>query len=79
MGLRAKKKKKKKKEFSTEEYWMAEKHLKKMFNILNHQENANQNNPEISLLISQCHTTSSRICVTSSTDWGDGSQKGKAS
>jgi hypothetical protein len=26
---------------------MAEKHLKKMFNILNHQGNANQNNPEI--------------------------------
>jgi hypothetical protein len=27
--------------FSTEEYQMAEKHLKKMFNILNHQGNAN--------------------------------------
>jgi hypothetical protein len=26
---------------------MAEKHLKKMFSILNHQGNANQNNPEI--------------------------------
>ena len=26
---------------------MAEKHLKKMSNILNHQENANQNNTEI--------------------------------
>jgi hypothetical protein len=26
---------------------MAEKHLKKMFNILNHQANANENNPEI--------------------------------
>jgi hypothetical protein len=26
------------KEFSPEEYWMAEKHLKKMFNILNHRE-----------------------------------------
>jgi hypothetical protein len=26
---------------------MAEKHLKKMFNIPNHQENANENNPEI--------------------------------
>ena len=26
---------------------MAEKHLKKMFNILNYQGNANQNNPEI--------------------------------
>jgi hypothetical protein len=25
---------------------MTEKHLKKMFNILNHQGNANQNNPE---------------------------------
>jgi hypothetical protein len=35
------------KEFSTEEYRMAEKHLKIMFNILNHQGNANQNNPEI--------------------------------
>jgi hypothetical protein len=34
-------------EFSTEEYQMAEKHLKRMFNILNHQGNANQNNPEI--------------------------------
>jgi hypothetical protein len=35
------------KELSTEEYRMAEKHLKKMFSILNHQRNANQNNPEI--------------------------------
>jgi hypothetical protein len=35
------------KEFSTEKYRMAEKHLKKMFNILNHQGNENQNNPEI--------------------------------
>jgi hypothetical protein len=35
------------KECSTEEYQIAEKHLKKMFNILNHQGNANQNNPEI--------------------------------
>jgi hypothetical protein len=35
------------KEFSPEEYRMAEKHLKKMFNILNHQGIANQNNPEI--------------------------------
>jgi hypothetical protein len=35
------------KEFSTEEYQRAEKHLKKMFSILNHQGNANQNNPEI--------------------------------
>ena len=34
------------KEFSTEEYRMAEKHLKKNFNLLNHQGNANQNNPE---------------------------------
>jgi hypothetical protein len=33
------------KEFSTEEYPMAEKHLKEMFNILNHQRNASQNNP----------------------------------
>jgi hypothetical protein len=31
-----------KKKFSTEEYRMAEKHLKNMFNILNHQGNANQ-------------------------------------
>jgi hypothetical protein len=30
------------KERSSEEYLMAEKHLKKMFNILNHQGNANQ-------------------------------------
>jgi hypothetical protein len=35
------------KEFSPEEYRMTEKHLKKVFNILNHQGNANQNNPEI--------------------------------
>jgi hypothetical protein len=35
------------KEFSIEEYQMAEKHLKKMFNILSHQGNAYQNNPEI--------------------------------
>jgi hypothetical protein len=35
------------KEFSTEEYRMAEKHMKKMFNILNHQGKANQNNLEI--------------------------------
>jgi hypothetical protein len=35
------------KEFSPEEYRMAEKHLKKMFSILNHQGNASQNNPEI--------------------------------
>ena len=35
------------KEFSPEEYLMAEKHLKKMLNSLNHQGNANQNNPEI--------------------------------
>jgi hypothetical protein len=34
------------KEFSTEEYQMAEKHLKKKFNILNHQGNTNQS-PEI--------------------------------
>jgi hypothetical protein len=37
----------KNKEFSTEEYQKAEKHLKKMFNILNYQGNTNQNNPEI--------------------------------
>jgi hypothetical protein len=35
------------KEFLTEEYQIAEKHLKKMFKILNHRGNANQNNPEI--------------------------------
>jgi hypothetical protein len=35
------------KEFSPEEYRMAEKHLKKMFSILNHQGNANQNNSKI--------------------------------
>jgi hypothetical protein len=35
------------KEFSTNKYRMAEKHLKIMFNILNDQGNANQNNPEI--------------------------------
>ena len=35
------------KEFSPEEYRMAEKHLKKMFNIRNHEGNAKQNNPEI--------------------------------
>jgi hypothetical protein len=33
------------KEFSTEEYRMDKKYLKKMFNILNHEGNANQNNP----------------------------------
>jgi hypothetical protein len=41
MGYRAKQK------LSTEEYQVAEKHLTKMFNILNYQGNANQNNPEI--------------------------------
>jgi hypothetical protein len=35
------------KEFSSEEYRMAEKHLKNMFNLLSHQGNANQNNSEI--------------------------------
>jgi hypothetical protein len=35
--------------FSTEEYRMTEKYLEKMFNILNHQGNANQNNPEFHL------------------------------
>jgi hypothetical protein len=35
------------KEFSTEECQMAEKASKEMFNILNHQGNVNQNNPEI--------------------------------
>jgi hypothetical protein len=41
------------KEFSTEEYQRAENHLKKMFNIFNHQGNANQNNLEIPLHTSQ--------------------------
>jgi hypothetical protein len=41
------------KEFSTEEYKMAEKHVKKMFNIRNHRGNANQNNPDISSHTSQ--------------------------
>jgi hypothetical protein len=41
------------KEFSPEECRMAEKHLKKMFNILNNQGNTNQNNPEIPLYSSQ--------------------------
>ena len=35
------------KEFLFEEYRIAEKHLKKIFKILNHQGNANQKNPEI--------------------------------
>ena len=35
------------KEFSPEEYPMAEKHLKKMLSILNHQGNANESIPEI--------------------------------
>ena len=35
------------KAFSTEEYQMAEKQPKEMFNILSYQGNANQNNPEI--------------------------------
>jgi hypothetical protein len=42
-----------KKEFSTEEYRTAKKHLKKLFNILNYQGNANQNNPEIPPYTSQ--------------------------
>jgi hypothetical protein len=33
--------------FSPEEYQIDEKHLKKMFSILNHHGNENQNNPEI--------------------------------
>jgi hypothetical protein len=33
------------KEFSTEEYRMVEKDLKKMFSILNHHGNAKQHNP----------------------------------
>jgi hypothetical protein len=41
------------KEFSPEEYLMAEKHLKKMLNILIHQGNANQTNPEIPPHINQ--------------------------
>ena len=35
------------KEFSSEEYLMAEKDLKNMFRILNHQRNTNLNNPQI--------------------------------
>jgi hypothetical protein len=42
-----------KQKFSTEIYRMAEKHLKKMFIILNHQGNANENNPEIPHYTSQ--------------------------
>jgi hypothetical protein len=34
-------------EFSPEEYRMIKMYLKKMFSILNHQGNANQNYPEI--------------------------------
>jgi hypothetical protein len=41
------------KEFPTEKHRIAEKHLKKMFNILNHQGHANQNNPEIPFHTSQ--------------------------
>jgi hypothetical protein len=41
------------KEFSTEDYRRAEKHLKKMFNIVNQQENANKNNLEIPPYTSQ--------------------------
>jgi hypothetical protein len=41
---------------------MAEKHLKKMFNILNHQGNENQNNPEIPSHTSQ--DSGSKIQVT---------------
>jgi hypothetical protein len=41
MGLRDKQRN------QPEDYGMAVKHLKKMFSILNHQGNANQNNPEI--------------------------------
>ena len=37
----------KKNEFFPEEYRMAAKHLKKIFNILNHQGNTSQNNPKI--------------------------------
>jgi hypothetical protein len=36
-----------KKEFSTQEYQIAEKHLKKMVNTLSHQGNGNENNLEI--------------------------------
>jgi hypothetical protein len=35
------------KQLSPEEYRMAEMRLKKMFSILNHQENTNQNNPVV--------------------------------
>jgi hypothetical protein len=58
-------------EFPTEEYQMAEKHLKKMFSILNHPANANQNNSEIPphtnqnvayvLMLASCHLVISGI------------------
>jgi hypothetical protein len=41
------------KEFSPEEYRVAENHLKTMLNILSHQGNANQSNPEIPPHINQ--------------------------
>jgi hypothetical protein len=44
---------------------MAEKHLKKMFSILNHQGNANQNNPEIPPHSLQSEWLRSKIQVTS--------------
>jgi hypothetical protein len=39
------------KEFFIEESRMSERHLKEMFNILSHQGNANQDNPEISFYL----------------------------
>jgi hypothetical protein len=36
---------------------MAEKHLKKCLNILSHQGNANQNNPEISIIMAKIKTS----------------------
>jgi hypothetical protein len=41
------------KNYLTDEYQMAGSTLKKMFNILNYQGNANQSNPEIPLLTNQ--------------------------
>jgi hypothetical protein len=40
-------------DFPTEEFWKDEKYLKKMFNVLSRQGNANQNDPEIPPYTSQ--------------------------
>jgi hypothetical protein len=50
---------------------MAEKHLKKMFKILNHQGNANQNNPEIHLTPFRM----TKIKNSGTTDAGEGVAK----